>query len=295
MWTFFLRRLFAVPPLLLVISFLTYLLLQAAPGDFFSTLEADPKRSKDFIMALRASAGKAAEIPAADRAKKLPEFVVDGRRYSFDDAGGLLKDGAPAEARVEQQSLKRFTGPDGETYTVTPEGRVYRWVGAFHGYFTWLAHVFPFETRPDAFPWIAWKGVDLGTSYQGQAPVIGLITERVANTLILGLASLLLAWTVAIPLGVWSGVRPNSSVDHACGFVSYVSLSVPTVFLSLLGLLLAYSTKLFPVGDMHDIRHEEMSWWGQVKDTSWHLALPALVIALAEIAIFMRQTRSQMV
>jgi peptide/nickel transport system permease protein len=38
-----------------------------------------------------------------------------------------------------------------------------------------------------------------------------------------------------------------------------------------------------------------MGLWDRVKDTSWHLVLPATVIALAEIAIFMRQTRSQMV
>lgn len=280
MLTFFLRRLLALPPLLIVISFLTYLLLQAAPGDFFSTLEADPKRSKDFIMSLRASAGKVTEIAPADRAARLPDFVVDGAHYAFDAEGRLLKAGVRADAKAEQQHLKRFVGPDGETYAVTAENRVYRWVGALRGYFTWLGNVV--------------RG-DLGTSYQGQAPVVGLITERVMNTLILGVAALLLAWAIAIPLGVWSGVKPNSPVDHACGFVAYMSLSLPTVFLSLLGLLFAYSTKLFPVGDMHDVHHSDFSWWEKVKDTSWHMALPAVVIALAEVAIFMRQTRSQMV
>jgi peptide/nickel transport system permease protein len=280
MWTFLFRRILALPPLLFVISFLTYLLLQAAPGDFFSQLDADPKRSKDFIMALRASAGKAVEVPADERAKRLPAFVVDGKQYAFDASGALQKDGRPAEARAEQQSLKRFEGADGTTWSVTPEGRLYRWVGAVAGYFNWLGKVLH---------------LDLGVSYQGQAPVVELITERVLNTLILGGTALLFAWLIAIPLGVWSGVRPNSPVDHACGFVSYLSLSVPTVFLSLLGLLLAYSTKLFPVGDMHDVHHGEMGLLARLKDTGWHLVLPATVIALAEIAIFMRQMRSQMV
>src|SRR5215831_15379603 len=105
MWTFFLRRILALPPLLVVISFLTYLLLQAAPGDFFSTLEADPKRSKDFIMALRASAGKVVEFAPAERASRLPEFVVDGKRYSFDQTGALRRNGAVVDPRGEQQSL----------------------------------------------------------------------------------------------------------------------------------------------------------------------------------------------
>ena len=58
MLTFLLRRLISIPPLLVVISFLTYLLLQAAPGDFFSDKEADPKTSRDTLMGMRASAGK---------------------------------------------------------------------------------------------------------------------------------------------------------------------------------------------------------------------------------------------
>ena len=44
------------PPLLLIISFLTYMLLQASGGDFFNRLEEDPKVSQDYVMALRASA-----------------------------------------------------------------------------------------------------------------------------------------------------------------------------------------------------------------------------------------------
>ena len=76
MWTFFLRRILALPPLLFVISLLTYVLLQAAPGDFFSLLEADPKHSQDFVMRLRASVGKARDVPAAKRTVAMGEFTV---------------------------------------------------------------------------------------------------------------------------------------------------------------------------------------------------------------------------
>jgi peptide/nickel transport system permease protein len=310
MWTFLLRRLVALPPLLAVISFLTYLLLQAAPGDYFTTLESDPKRSKDFIMNLRASAGKVTEVPPAGRAAGPGTFRVGPTEYGFDASGALLRDGKPADPKAEQQAVKKFSAPDGETYTVTPEGRVYRWVGPVAGYFAWLRRLWPLHACGDASlhetqaeregadvggTHLRWDGVNLGVSYQGQAKVTELIVDRVANTLILGGSSLLLAWFIAVPLGVWSGVRPNSPVDHACGFFANVSLSVPTVFLSVLGLLLAYGTKWFPVGDMHDVHHEEMGWWDQWKDTCHHLVLPAVTIALAEIAIFMRQMRSQMV
>ena len=294
MWTFFLRRLLALPPLLVVISLLTFLLLSASPGDYFSQLDADPKKSQDFVMELREKAGKVVAVPAEHRAESLGSFSVGERRYGFDAAGHLLLDGKPTDARNEQRWLKHFEGPDGAAYTLTVEGRLYLWIGPVRGYFNWLGHVIPLEFSA-SFPWISWKGIDLGTSYQGRAPVTDIISARVANTLLLEALALLIAWSLAIPLGVWSGVKPNSPVDHACGFVSYISLSVPTVFLSLLALLLAYSTKWFPVGDMHDVKADTFSWFARQKDTAWHLLLPALVVGLTEVAIFMRQTRSQMV
>jgi len=281
MWTFFLRRILALPPLLVVISLLTFLLLQSSPGDYFSQLDADPKKSQDFVMELRADAGKVVAIAPKDRAAALGSFAVGERRYAYDETGRLLLDGKPTDAKSEQRWLKRFNGPDGDLYTVTVEGKVYRWIGMFRGYFEWL--------------WRVVRHGDLGTSYQGRAPVTDIISARALNTLLLETVALLIAWCIAIPLGVWSGVKPNSAVDYACGFTSYISLSVPTVFLSLLALLFAYGTKLFPVGDMHDVHADAYSWFDRQKDTAWHLVLPALVVGLTEVAIFMRQMRSQMV
>jgi peptide/nickel transport system permease protein len=176
--------------------------------------------------------------------------------------------------------VKRFQGTDGRRYTVTASGRVFRWSGVLESYFVWLGNVV--------------KG-DLGKSFRGDDPVSHVIGARVRNTLILEIVALTLAWVIAIPLGVWSGVKPNSGVDHACGFVSYLSLSVPTVFLSVLALLLAYKTKWFPVGDMSDVHAATFTSWGRIVDVGHHLLLPAAVIALAQIAIYMRQMRSQMV
>ena len=283
MFTFLLRRLVAIPPLLLVISFLTYMLLQAAPGDYFSDREADPKTSRDTLMGLRASAGKVVEVEAKHRARTLGEFTRGGRKYSFDAAGRILRDGAPLDARTDQESLKKFSWPEsgGPQWTVTPEGRVYRWVGAAEGYVRWLGRVFT---------------GDLGQSLRYRDSVGSLLVGRLWNTLKLNLVVLVLAWGIAVPLGVWSGVRPNSWVDHACGAVAYVSLSVPSVFLALLAILFAYHTGWFPIGGMRDsVRWDSMSAWERLADSAWHLVLPAIVIASTEIAGYMRRMRSQMV
>jgi peptide/nickel transport system permease protein len=282
MWTFLLRRLLMLVPLLVAISILTYALLQAAPGDFYSRLEADPKYSFDYAMRVRNSVGRVVAVPPAERAAEIGEFVSGGVRYGFSPDGKLLKDGRETDPKLEQDRVRRFTWPAGSTqlFTVTDEGAVYRWVGTARGYLGWLSNVV--------------RG-DLGKSWSQKADVADVMWYRMKNTLILELVALTIAWGLAIPLGVWSGVRPNSLIDHVCGAIAYMSISVPTVFLSLLGLLLAQSTKWFPVGNMRADQWEKLDLWHQFTDRVWHLVLPALVIGLTSIAIYMRQMRGQMV
>lgn len=281
MLAFLRRRLLSVPLLLLSISILTYMLLGASPGDFFSGKEQDPKYTFDYVMALRASVGRAVEVPEKERALSLPSFSAGGVEYSFDDSGRLLREGAVADPRMEQTRVKRFRSPDGRTeWSLSERGRLYRHIGRFEGYFVWLGNVF--------------RG-DFGESWSNKASVVSVVWSRLGNTVILEVLALLIAWGVAIPLGVWSGVRPNSKLDHACGAIAYMSLSVPGLFLALLALLFALSTGLFPVGDMRSVDHDRMSAIGRFLDILWHATLPALVIGLTSIAYYMRQMRGQMV
>ena len=282
MWTFLLRRIVALPPLLLVISFLTYLLLQLAPGDFYTRLEQDPKYPFDYVMGLRYSVGRVSAVDAAERTKELSDFTVAGRHYGFSPEGHLLREGAPADPKLEQEWVKRFEWPagSGTRWTITERGNVYRWIGFLRGYAVWLGNVL--------------KG-DLGNSWSYSDSVAHVMWVRMGNTLLLESVALLIAWGLAIPLGVWSGVKPNSLVDHVCGAVAYMTLSVPTVFLALLALLFALSTKWFPVGDMRDLHWDSFSAWHKCTDIAWHLVLPATVSGVASVAIYMRQTRGQMV
>lgn len=57
MLTFILRRLLALLPLLLVISFLTYLLQWAAPGDYYTQMQDNPAFSAEYLAQLRSNAG----------------------------------------------------------------------------------------------------------------------------------------------------------------------------------------------------------------------------------------------
>jgi peptide/nickel transport system permease protein len=143
--------------------------------------------------------------------------------------------------------------------------------------------------------WPALHG-DLGNSYTTQAPVSTLIGERLFNTVLLTGSALLFSWLLAIPFGVFAAVYRNRWVDKLSGFISYFGLSIPSVFFSLLAILFAAKTKLFPVGGIHDQTNWDfMSSGERVLDTAWHLILPTIVLGTIGMAQYMRQMRSEMV
>ena len=143
--------------------------------------------------------------------------------------------------------------------------------------------------------WPALQG-DLGFSYVYKAPITSLIGERVFNTLLLTGSALLFSWLLAIPFGVLAAFYRNRWVDRLSAFIAYFGLSIPSVFFSLLAILFAAKTGLFPVGGIHDqVNWDMMSGWEKFVDTAWHLVLPTVVLGTMSLAQYMRQLRSEMI
>lgn len=291
MFTFTVRRLLSIPPLLLVISFCTFMLLKAAPGDFFQALEEDPSKTLAYVMRLRADNGLFKRVAPEDRVQlgviQVRNDLVgaDGQvedfQLRFNEAGRVV-DGRTDELLEGKRAsalLNRFT-VDGRLYRLDEEGVLYVEIGAVEGYLGWL-----------------WRSLrlDLGESYSKRQPVGELILERVTNTLILSISSLFFAWIVAIPLGVFSAVKPNSLVDHCCGMIAYFGLSIPSVFFALLMILFASYTGWFPVGNMRDLTQTDVGFWEGIFDVAHHLVLPTIVIGTGALAGYMRQMRGEMV
>lgn len=143
--------------------------------------------------------------------------------------------------------------------------------------------------------WPAIQG-DFGYSFTKSAPVSSLIGERVLNTLLLTGSALVFSWVFAIPLGVLAAVYRNRWTDKIIGFISFFGLSIPSVFFSLLMILFAARTGLFPAGGIHDqVMWDVMTPWQKFVDTVWHLVLPMIVLGTIGLAQYVRQMRSEMI
>jgi peptide/nickel transport system permease protein len=133
---------------------------------------------------------------------------------------------------------------------------------------------------------------NFGYSMAYKIPATSLIFARLWNTFLLSFFALILAWGVAIPLGIWAAVKRGSWVDHTCSFIAFIGLSIPDVLLSLLALWFAASTGWFPVGGAQSPVYDLLSPAQQFWDRAHHLILPALVLAAADLAGIMRRMRS---
>jgi len=135
---------------------------------------------------------------------------------------------------------------------------------------------------------------NFGYSMAYHIPATSLIFQRLWNTFLLSFFALIIAWGIAIPLGIWAAVKKNSWVDHTCSFIAFVGLSVPDVLLSLLALWFAAATGWFPVGGAESPLYDFMPSAQQFWDRAHHLILPAIVLAASDLAGIMRQMRSNL-
>ena len=135
---------------------------------------------------------------------------------------------------------------------------------------------------------------ELGYSFYYNIPVKDIIGGRIWNTFVLSLASLLMTWLLAIPLGVWAAVRHNRATDRVLALFSFVGLSTPSFFLAI---VLLYTVSLWgglPLGGMHSANYDELSAWGSLIDLIKHLVIPTIVLSLGSIAGLQRIMRGNM-
>ncbi len=209
---YILKRLIQMIPLVIGITFISFIIIQLAPGDYLDQLKMNPQISKETLKELEKAYG------------------------------------------LDQPLLVQ--------------------------YFKWLINALKF---------------DLGYSFAYHVPVLELIKERVGNTLFLSVTSAILAWGLAIPLGIWAALRPNSIVDKFIQLFSFTFMSIPNFFLAFLLLFLAVKTGILPTGGATSPNYEQLSLMEKIIDRLWHVSLPAFVLAVGSLAGLVRLVRSAMI
>ena len=153
----------------------------------------------------------------------------------------------------------------------------------------------PFIVQYGMWMWGILSRGDFGLSFEWQQPVSGLIWERMALTLILALATLVLTWALALPIGVYSAVRQYSVGDYFVTALGFVGLAIPSFLFALLLMYVAVVYFGQDVGGLFSEGYQNAPWsWDKVVDLARHIWVPMLILAINGTASLVRIMRANM-
>ena len=146
------------------------------------------------------------------------------------------------------------------------------------------------------FKWISNVVVgDFGMSFEWRQPVSDLIWERMALTLLLSFATLLLTWAVAFPIGVYSAVRKYSVGDYVATFLGFLGLATPNFLLALILMYIGVVHFGTDVGGLFSNEYKNAPWsLDKILDLLAHLWLPMVVLGTSATASLIRIMRANL-
>jgi peptide/nickel transport system permease protein len=146
------------------------------------------------------------------------------------------------------------------------------------------------------FIWL--KGVlqgNFGYSLQFQEPVTTLLGTYIWNSFIIAVVTLILTWTIALIIGIYSAQKKYSLFDGIVTFFVFAGMAFPSFFFGLLMIkYFAVDLNWLPVGGMTEVgsRTKGLSY---VLEVGKHMILPVFVLTALSVGSLTRYFRTSMI
>lgn len=146
------------------------------------------------------------------------------------------------------------------------------------------------------FRWIG--GVlqgDFGISFEWQQPVSTLIWERLGLSFALEISTLIFAWGVALPIGIYSAVRKYSVGDYIASVIGFVGLAVPNFLIALVLMYIAVVYFGADVSGLYSPEYREAPWsWDKFLNLLAHMWIPVIILGTSTVAGLIRIMRANL-
>jgi peptide/nickel transport system permease protein len=133
---------------------------------------------------------------------------------------------------------------------------------------------------------------DFGDSFSEERPVADILRERVPRTVIISLLSIVLTWSIAVPLGILSAIKQHSIWDYLLTFISFLGLSIPAFLLALVLMYVVFDRTGWLVTGLYSPEYRDAPWSvDKVQDLLKNVWLPIFVLSLTGAASTIRILR----
>jgi len=150
---------------------------------------------------------------------------------------------------------------------------------------------------PERFVLMMWNYVrlDFGSSYFQDRPVVDLVVERLPVSISLGLWSLLLIYSISIPLGIAKAVHDGRRFDLWTSAVVFTAYAIPGFLFAILLIVVFAGGSYFdwfPLRGLISDNFNDLSWPARIVDYFWHLALPLTALTIGGFATLTMLTKN---
>jgi peptide/nickel transport system permease protein len=128
--------------------------------------------------------------------------------------------------------------------------------------------------------------LDFGVSFASdRRPVMDKIKERLPVTIIINLFSMLLIFTIGIPIGLYCARYKDTISDKLLTAFVFAGYAAPTFWLALLLMLLfGVYLEMLPISGLKSFEFSDFSFPEKVWDLARHLILPVAISAFGGLA-----------
>ncbi len=136
---------------------------------------------------------------------------------------------------------------------------------------------------------------DFGQSFEYNRPVADLIWDRLGFSVALALATLLLSWLIAFPIGFYSATHQYTVGDYIATFLGFLGLAIPEFMLALVLLFVSFKYFGQSVGGLFSPQYVDAPWsLAKIGDLLGHLWIPVVIVSVAGTAGLIRITRANL-
>lgn len=325
MRAYFIRRLLLIPPTLLGVTLLVFIMTRFVPGGPVESLLAQMRRASADGGARGGQVGQKQAL-SAEQIDQLKEFYnLDDTNYLrayakwlgvWPTAVGRKKLEFPAD----QKSQPLRTALTREAVIIHRDGPgTYRLTTAAGGDpGPWKVRGLGLKNQAPALPPAAgaapphapppvervevyqnrFTGVltgDLGRSTRYQDTVVSMIRDRLPVSIYYGVMTMIITYLISIPLGLLKALRHNRPFDNFSSLLVFGGYAIPSFALgALLVTWLAVKLGLFPAGGFTSHDFADMSLPGKLWDVLRHSALPLLCYTIGSFAFLTMMMKNQL-